>query len=194
MSDRAALLAAIRLHPDEDTPRLMFADWLDEFAPARPRRKGRDHAAFIRAQIQSGAKCFAWKTHRMNLFWWAVRGKCRTPGRGEVVRALLPGMAFVADYCRFTVRRGFVEVAELSARDWFENAGALLEKNPVRSVRLMTRPMPRQLAEIEQSRGNPPGWDVPNTLAKRWPGITFVMPPPYSDPEEFDAPASPSYN
>lgn len=30
MSDRDALLAAIRSHPEEDTPRLMFADWLEE--------------------------------------------------------------------------------------------------------------------------------------------------------------------
>jgi uncharacterized protein (TIGR02996 family) len=30
MSDRAALLAAICAHPDEDTPRLVYADWLEE--------------------------------------------------------------------------------------------------------------------------------------------------------------------
>ena len=29
MSDRDALLAAIRAQPDEDTPRLIFADWLE---------------------------------------------------------------------------------------------------------------------------------------------------------------------
>lgn len=37
MSDRNALLAAIRANPDEDTPRLVFADWLDEHEPdAKP--------------------------------------------------------------------------------------------------------------------------------------------------------------
>ena len=30
MSDEKALLAAIWEHPHEDTPRLMYADWLDE--------------------------------------------------------------------------------------------------------------------------------------------------------------------
>jgi uncharacterized protein (TIGR02996 family) len=30
MSDEAALLSAITAHPDEDTPRLAYADWLDE--------------------------------------------------------------------------------------------------------------------------------------------------------------------
>lgn len=31
MSDRSALLAAIAGQPDEDTPRLVYADWLEEF-------------------------------------------------------------------------------------------------------------------------------------------------------------------
>ncbi|MDY3560832.1 TIGR02996 domain-containing protein [Gemmata sp. JC673] len=41
--DEAALLAAIGAHPDEDTPRLVYADWLDEHG--RPER-----AEFIRLQ------------------------------------------------------------------------------------------------------------------------------------------------
>jgi uncharacterized protein (TIGR02996 family) len=45
MSDRAALLAAICSHPDEDTPRLVFADWLDEHGEGK-------RAAYIRAQIE----------------------------------------------------------------------------------------------------------------------------------------------
>ena len=45
MSDEAALLAAILAHPDEDTPRLMFADWLDEHG--QPER-----AEFIRVQCE----------------------------------------------------------------------------------------------------------------------------------------------
>src|SRR5262245_52295889 len=45
MSDEAALLQAIRNHPDEDTPRLMYADWLDEHGD-------RDRAEFIRCQIE----------------------------------------------------------------------------------------------------------------------------------------------
>ena len=45
MSDEAALLAAIREHPDEDTPRLAYADWLQEHE--KPER-----AEFIRAQVE----------------------------------------------------------------------------------------------------------------------------------------------
>src|SRR5262245_12848054 len=48
MSDEAALLAAIQTHPDEDTPRLMYADWLDEHG--QPER-----AEFIRIQCAPDA-------------------------------------------------------------------------------------------------------------------------------------------
>ena len=49
MSDEAALLAAIRANPEEDTPRLAYADWLDEHATTDARRA---RAEFIRLQIE----------------------------------------------------------------------------------------------------------------------------------------------
>src|SRR5262245_41658733 len=45
MSDRDALLAAIRAAPDDDAPRLIFADWLEEHGDA-------DRAEFIRVQVE----------------------------------------------------------------------------------------------------------------------------------------------
>ncbi len=45
MSDEPALLAAILAHPDEDTPRLMYADWLQENGEE-------ERAEFIRLQIK----------------------------------------------------------------------------------------------------------------------------------------------
>jgi uncharacterized protein (TIGR02996 family) len=45
MTDAAALLAAIRAAPDDDAPRLVYADWLDEHG--HPER-----AEFIRLQVQ----------------------------------------------------------------------------------------------------------------------------------------------
>src|SRR5687768_2731314 len=45
LSDRDALLAAIRANPEEDPPRLVFADWLDENGdPGR--------AEFVRLQCE----------------------------------------------------------------------------------------------------------------------------------------------
>lgn len=43
--DERALLAAIIAHPDDDTPRLVYADWLDEHGDAA-------RAEFIRVEVQ----------------------------------------------------------------------------------------------------------------------------------------------
>src|SRR5262245_49226458 len=61
MSDRDALLAAIRAQPDEDTPRLAFADYLDEFDEA-PR------AAFVRAQVEL-ARTPPWEPFAVRVRW-----------------------------------------------------------------------------------------------------------------------------
>ena len=45
MNDRDALLTTIFADPDDDAPRLVYADWLEENGEA-------DHAAFIRVQIE----------------------------------------------------------------------------------------------------------------------------------------------
>lgn len=47
MGTESDLLAAVLAHPDEDTPRLACADWLDEHGDSARR----DRAAFIRLQI-----------------------------------------------------------------------------------------------------------------------------------------------
>lgn len=49
MDDRRALMAAIIANPEEDTPRLMFADWLDEHGGEHDRAR----AAFIRLQVEA---------------------------------------------------------------------------------------------------------------------------------------------
>jgi uncharacterized protein (TIGR02996 family) len=45
---RAHLLAAVRAHPDEDTPRLVYADWLQEYGDDADRAR----AEFIRVQVE----------------------------------------------------------------------------------------------------------------------------------------------
>src|SRR5262245_53903015 len=60
MSDEAALLAAIGAQPDEDTPRLAYADWLDEHADALPDPAlARVRAEFIRVQTER-LRCPYW--------------------------------------------------------------------------------------------------------------------------------------
>ena len=48
MDDRRALMAAILANPDEDTPRLVLADWLDEHGDKHDQAR----AEFIRLQIE----------------------------------------------------------------------------------------------------------------------------------------------
>jgi uncharacterized protein (TIGR02996 family) len=53
MDEEAAILAAIVAHPDEDTPRLAYADWLDDHAAALPDPPAaRVRAEFIRVQCE----------------------------------------------------------------------------------------------------------------------------------------------
>ena len=60
--DRAALLCSILEQPEEDTPRLAYADWLDEHGGETDRA----HARFIRHQI---AEAF----HNKNVFYPAFK-------------------------------------------------------------------------------------------------------------------------
>src|SRR5947209_836949 len=55
MTEDAALLAAIAAHPDEDTPRLAYADWLDEHRPdavPSPADGPSARAEYVRAQCR----------------------------------------------------------------------------------------------------------------------------------------------
>ena len=50
MSEGDALMRAILDQPDDDTPRLVYADWLDEQGNAEQKAR----AEFIRSQVQNG--------------------------------------------------------------------------------------------------------------------------------------------
>ena len=56
MTDDEALVRAVVAHPDDDTPRLVYADWLEE--TGRP-----DRAAFVRAQVDA-ARAEPWTPAR----------------------------------------------------------------------------------------------------------------------------------
>ncbi|MBY0460810.1 MAG: TIGR02996 domain-containing protein [Gemmataceae bacterium] len=52
MNEREALLRAVCENPDDDTPRLVFADWLQENGDEHDQAR----AEFIRAQVRSAAR------------------------------------------------------------------------------------------------------------------------------------------
>src|SRR5437870_2291421 len=124
MSDRDALLAAIRAQPDEDTPRLIFADWLDENDESQ-------RAAFVRAQIEL-ARTPPWEP-------FAVRCRRFAPeiASGKQFLADLPpaGVNLVS-WAERPFRRGFgwaIDVRTIGL--WAELAEPLFEREPIGSVR-----------------------------------------------------------
>lgn len=97
MSDEAALLHAIHANPDDDTPRLVYADWLDE--NGQPER-----AEFIRLQVRLDA-IPSWNDERER-----IRGR-----ESELLRAHRAAGAAelgIFDLEKFDIRfeRGFLEV------------------------------------------------------------------------------------
>ena len=130
MTDRQALLAAIRAHPDEDTPRLAFADLLDE----RGDTFFSHWAALIRTQIEAaGLERFTrpWlELVRRQRVLFAARTKEWTPMWGS----RLGPMAY---------RRGFRE-AEAFTGDGFEAAAdRVFASNPIRAVSINGLGTPR---------------------------------------------------
>jgi uncharacterized protein (TIGR02996 family) len=120
MSD-AAFLEAICAAPDDDTPRLVYADWLEEHGD-------RDRAEFIRVQIEL-----------------ARRGECdpsATPLREREYQLLArherEWLAHLAPWRatwlrnRAEFRRGFVEEVEVCPRKFLRRPDRLFASRPIR--------------------------------------------------------------
>jgi uncharacterized protein (TIGR02996 family) len=94
MTDGAALLAAVAADPDEDTPRLAYADWLDEHGdPAR--------AEFVRLQIERAREAARRGAPEADL---SAREQALLDRHEEEWFGLPPGREEGWDY---VVRRGF---------------------------------------------------------------------------------------
>lgn len=121
MTDRDALLAAVIANPDEDMPRLMFADWLQE--NGQPQR-----GEFVRLQVEGAhaepfspqAREYAAAAQRLlnrHLQAWT-----------EHIANYNVGLQFV---------RGFVEHVNVNAATFARDAAALFAREPVRSVQIV---------------------------------------------------------
>lgn len=153
LTDREALLRAILDHPDEDVPRLMFADEIEAGGE-------RARAEFIRDQVwlwahpscgsctgpewAAGKPCGECREREQR------RGRCAVElfGRKGWLRfadgaeRLIPTGARWDDYIEF--RRGFVEVVHCGLREWLHYGPGLVKKCPtIRTANLMdVRPSP----------------------------------------------------
>lgn len=179
--DGAALLAAIIANPDEDTPRLVYADWLQENGQE-------ERAEFIRSQCNgSNGK----KTNSIIGTWFNVFG------RGFEVTWRSSSL-FLWSYGELprnsaTIRRGFIDRIRCTAAEWLVHADAILAQHPVRHVALTTNP-DDLLNEVRRSDRN---WKLAPGLRRgsviecwraEWPHIKFHSPTPVADvvePEVF---------
>ncbi len=106
MSDEAALLAAIVANAEDDTPRLVYADWLDEHeAPIQ--------AEFIRTQCRLASGSAADPNYPDLLERYAELVAQFRPMANATVLALPPGFVYQADIRHGTdhFRRGFLHTA-----------------------------------------------------------------------------------
>src|SRR5262245_53632467 len=137
MSDGDALLSAILAEPDEDTPRLVYADWLDEvgdeIACAR--------AELIRVQVELARvpRAEAVQSNPRVLPLLARENYLLTTHRDAWLAPLrAPGEPMSAAGAHGQFRRGFVEVVWMSA-EWFMTcAPVLFSRVPARELRITT--------------------------------------------------------
>lgn len=146
MTDGAALLEAIRRHPDEDMPRLMYADFIQEWEPER--------AEFIRvqceiAQLRGRRDRLGRKIGHRN-----ARRILPLTDREDEIRTHLNRDAFLniaRQFGRIQLRwsRGFIETFACTGDAWIAHADGILAQHPVQEVTLTTWP------EIDSTTTNP---------------------------------------
>jgi uncharacterized protein (TIGR02996 family) len=119
MKPEDALLHAILEQPEDDVPRLVYADWLEENGDA-------DRAAFIRLQIELAKLPENDRHHRSNPRESELLRKHRaTWARG------LPPWARKGTFCR-----GFVEAVSATARQFLKDGARLRRLTPLRVLQI----------------------------------------------------------
>jgi uncharacterized protein (TIGR02996 family) len=115
-----AILQDVLEHPSDDTPRLVYADWLEE--NDQPER-----AEFIRLQVELARR--PEEDPGVPALRYRAEELLAGPGRGwdPGVRRLL---------LRYEYRRGFLEVARVRARTFLRQGAELFRATPVREVAL----------------------------------------------------------
>ncbi len=146
-------LQAILAEPDDDTHRLVYADWLDEHGEE-------ERAEFIRVQCElAKVRCLC---RNDDGTWNGACAFCNSNELRRRERELLDGdqdgdswflgfegydlgtlqpKSFSPNDPPFgIIRRGFVESVTLSSEDWLQHGDALVQAAPLREVRLTTLP------------------------------------------------------
>lgn len=124
MTERDALLAGIRANPDDDLPRLVFADWLEE----QGNNADGERAEFIRAQIAMAG------LYPYTLGWMKLHNSTNkllkkhdaswgTTGASKVVHRVF--------------ERGFLHGVTIYAKSFVKNGAELFDSQPIRAIRFV---------------------------------------------------------
>lgn len=188
MTDHDALLATILAHPDDDLPRLVFADFLEESGDA-------ERAEFIRVQCELARMepCLLTSVDEgfgpapCRCGWHGLDRRQRELtaadiGRGRLIGRLpgglvpkLPGYRSPDRYA--TARRGFVEAVQIPWAWWLAHADAILAAQPVCTVRLTDWPDLNRVTPGARGRcwlrGRGPGDPDSRPSVRDWPVYEF---------------------
>jgi uncharacterized protein (TIGR02996 family) len=119
MSSRTSFLRAILDAPEEDAPRLVYADWLEE--------QGDPRGEFIRLQVEAARGADPLRRRELQRSAAAIL---------EIHEAewLAPIRSFLA---RWQFRRGFVEAIDIETLHFLSRAERIWEVEPVTSMNLL---------------------------------------------------------
>src|SRR5580700_10339333 len=122
MTDHDALLAAIIAHPDEDTPRLAFADWLQE-------NDDPDRGEFIRLEVELARTLPRFDDEPRRQILLHRRGELLKAHRQEWLGPFLPHARDPS------FERGFIASLDVSPQNFLLHAGSWFAATPLRRVK-----------------------------------------------------------
>ncbi len=187
----AAFMRAIIERPDDDVPRMVFADYLDERGEA-------ERAEFIRVQCELArlmltCPCRGYYCTSLTCDWTSDYGSLRRREQELLTRynryvrffdspPVPEGETWVAytwvAHPDFIYSRGFVSEIKCVWSDWRRHAAAIRAATPLRVVRLTTWPILADLPRVTMGTDLTGTLDVPAILRINYPGIRFELPPP----------------
>jgi uncharacterized protein (TIGR02996 family) len=170
MSDGDLLLAAIREHPEEDTPRLVYADWLEE--NGQP-----DRAELIRLGVRACSERIDGRTRAGRRYRKLIKtafAGINCVGWVYLDAESIPPPAY---HPILGLERGMAKQFVGSPGDWLRHCAAVLAAHPIRLVWLTTEPDFGRAEERAAFAGmRHPDRSGETFVCDTFPGITFTLP------------------
>lgn len=139
MNDREALLQGVLDAPDDDAPRLVFADWLEEQGETQRAELIRVQCRIAYLEAEGAGRLLS---PLLDLEYVPLKRRERELLKGHRLTWLPPAcMALesqrAGDACQW--HRGFVESVSCTLAAWLEHGPAVVQCQPVREVRATDR-------------------------------------------------------